>query len=80
MGRGNLILYFKNAENTEVCGDAGLPYRDEAELADRIRQALERSEHDRTRYPGNAAARARERYDWYAGTTQYEALPGGLRE
>ncbi len=36
MGRGNLVLYLENPENTEVCGDAGLPYQDEAGLTARI--------------------------------------------
>ena len=32
MGRGNLVLYLDTPENTEVCGDAGLPWHDEAGL------------------------------------------------
>src|SRR5207248_6270531 len=41
MGRGDLVIYFETPENIEVCGDAGLPYRDEAGLTCRIRQALD---------------------------------------
>jgi glycosyltransferase involved in cell wall biosynthesis len=74
MGRGNLVLYFETPENTEVCGDTGLPWRDDAGLTARIREALDMSEPDRERFRARAAARARERYDWDAVTTKYENL------
>jgi glycosyltransferase involved in cell wall biosynthesis len=80
MGRGNLVIYLENAENTEVCGDAGLPYRDEAGLIARIRETLEMSEREREEFRGKAARRAAERYNWDAVTTQYEALLKSLRE
>jgi glycosyltransferase involved in cell wall biosynthesis len=74
MGRANLVLYFETPENTEVCGDAGLSYRDEAGLSARIVEALAMGEPDRDRLRAKAAQRARERYDWDAVTTQYESL------
>jgi glycosyltransferase involved in cell wall biosynthesis len=74
MGRGNLVLYLETPENSEVCGDAGLAYRDEAGLAARIEEALEMSEDDRDRLRKKAAERAYERYNWEAVTTQYESL------
>lgn len=74
MGRGNLVLYFETPENTEVCGDAGLAYRDQAGLTARIRESLEMSESNRDLLRTKAAQRARERYDWEAVTTQYENL------
>ena len=80
MGRGNLVLYLETPENTEVCGDAGLPYRDEAGLAARIGQTLEMTESERVCYREKAATRARERYNWDSVTTQYETLLKGLRE
>lgn len=80
MGRGNLVLYFENAENAEVCGDAGLSWRDDAELTARLRQTLEMSEFDRNAYRERASRRARERYDWEAVTTQYETLLESLRK
>jgi glycosyltransferase involved in cell wall biosynthesis len=80
MGRGNLVIYLENPENTEVCGDAGLPYRDEAGLITRIRQALEMSERERADLREKAARRAGEKYNWDAVTTQYEALLKSLRE
>ena len=59
MGRGNLVLYFETPENAEACGDTGLPYRDDAGLTARIREALDMSEPDRERFrlgawPGRA--------------------------
>jgi glycosyltransferase involved in cell wall biosynthesis len=80
MGRGNLVLYFETPENTEVCGDAGLPYRDAAGLAARIGQTLEMTEAERVCYREKATGRARERYNWDSVTTQYETLLKGLRE
>jgi glycosyltransferase involved in cell wall biosynthesis len=79
MGRGNLILYLETPENSEVCGNTGLPYRDEAGLTARIRQALGMTDAERSVYHQRAAKRARERYDWESVTTQYEALLEGLR-
>ena len=74
MGRGNVVLYFETPENTEVCGDTGLPYRDEAELTARIIETLNMSERDRDRLREKAAQRAWERYDWNVVTGQYEDL------
>jgi glycosyltransferase involved in cell wall biosynthesis len=80
MGRGNLVIYLETPENLEVCGDAGLSYRDDAGLVARIRQALEMSERDRMQYRVKAAQRVRERYSWETVTTQYEALLTSLRK
>jgi glycosyltransferase involved in cell wall biosynthesis len=74
MGRGNLVLYLETPENAEVCGDSGLPYRDEAGLTARIMEALHMSEPDCHRLRARAAQRARERYDWSVVTKQYEDL------
>ena len=68
------MLYLDTPENAEVCGDAGLPYREEVELTARIVETLHMSEADRDSLRARAAARARERYDWDAVTTQYENL------
>jgi hypothetical protein len=75
-----MVLYLETPENTEVCGDAGLPYRDEAGLAARIGQTLGMTESERVCYREKAATRARERYNWDSVTTQYETLLKGLRE
>jgi glycosyltransferase involved in cell wall biosynthesis len=80
MGRGCLVLYLDTTENTEVCGDAGLPYHTEAELTARMRETIAMSEAERERYRAKAMARVREKYDWDAVTTQYETLFNRLRK
>ncbi|HEX4135444.1 MAG TPA: DUF1972 domain-containing protein [Bryobacteraceae bacterium] len=74
MGRGNLVLYFETPENAEVCGDAGLPFRDDAGLIARIAEVLGMSDSESESLRARASARAREQYDWNAVTTQYEKL------
>jgi glycosyltransferase involved in cell wall biosynthesis len=78
MGRGALVLYLDTPENREACGDAGLPYTDQAGLAARMREAISMSEADREQYRARALQRVRELYDWDAVTTQYENLLLGL--
>lgn len=78
MGRGNVVLYLETPENAEVCGDSGLPYRDEAGLTARITETLNMSERDRERLRAKAAQRACERYNWNAVTKQYEDLLADL--
>jgi glycosyltransferase involved in cell wall biosynthesis len=78
MGRGNLVLYFDTPENREVCGDAGLSYRDDAGLTARIKETLDMTEPEREALREKAARRARERYDWEAVATQYEKLLASL--
>ena len=78
MGRGALVLYLDTTENAEVCGDAGLPYSDEAGLVARIREVLQMPEAERNVYRRRAIQRVRERYDWEAVTRQYEQLLAGL--
>jgi glycosyltransferase involved in cell wall biosynthesis len=80
MGRGNVVLYLDTPENTEVCGDAGLPWRDEEDLTERIRETLAMSETERERLRAKAVQRVRERYNWDAATAQYEALFESLRK
>ncbi len=80
MGRGALVLYLDTEENREVCGDAGLPYSDQAELTARMRETIAMSEAEREQYRARAARRVRERYDWDAVTTQYENLLLALRK
>lgn len=80
MGRGAFVLYFETPENIEVCGDAGLPYRDESELSRRIRETLEMSESERDLYRCRAMKRVRERYSWDAVTSRYESLLMSLRK
>lgn len=80
MGRGDIVLYLDTPENTEVCGDAGLAWRNEAELTARIHEALTMSEFERERLRARAVQRVRERYNWDAVTMQYERLLESLRK
>ena len=78
MGRGNLVIYLATPENTEVCGDTGLSYQDEAGLKARIEQVVTMSEPARDRLRAAAALRVRQRYNWNAVTDAYEKLLTGL--
>ena len=80
MGRGALVLYLDTPENSEVCGDAGLPYTDRAGLTARMREAIAMSELERDRFRARALQRVREKFDWDVVTTQYENLLLGLRK
>ncbi len=40
MGRGALVIYRNTPENAEVCGNAAVPFNDEAELTARMREVL----------------------------------------
>lgn len=74
MGRGALVLYLMTAENHEVAGGAGIPYRDEEELSVLLCRVLAMSEAQRAAYREAAVQRVREHYSWDAVTTQYERL------
>ena len=74
MGLGALVLYRNTPENAEVCGDCGLRFDTEAELAEKIRFTLAMEETDRAQYRLRALGRVRERYSWAAVTSQYERL------
>ncbi len=80
MGRGDLVLYLDTPENTEVCGDAGLPWKTEEELTARIQETLTMSESERERLRARAVQRVRERYNWDVVTAQYEKLFESLRK
>ncbi len=80
MGRGALVLYLDTTENREVCGDAGLPYTDQAGLTARMREAIAMTEPEREHYRSLALQRVRQRYNWDAVTTQYENLLMDLRK
>ena len=74
MGRGALVIYRSVEENVEVCGDAGLPFDDEASLVAAIRTTLAMPETERNEYRRRARQRVRERYCWDVVTSQYEEL------
>ena len=74
MGRGALVLYRDTPENSEVCGNAGIPFEDGDGLLRAMQMVLCMPEQERQRYRERARERVRERYDWEAVTTQYEQL------
>ena len=80
MARGALVLYLDTTENREVCGEAGIPYLNQNELAARMMDVLRMSDAERQAYRDRALAGLRERYDWDAVTSQYESLLTGLRK
>ena len=73
MGRGALVLYRNTPENAEVAGDAGIPF-EPAELAGKIRAALDMPEEQRETLRTRALERVRQRYSWDAVTDAYEKL------
>ncbi len=73
MGRGALVLYRKTAENTEVVGDAGIPF-EEHDLAEKVELALSMSGGERDELRCKAEQRVREHYSWDAVTDAYERL------
>lgn len=74
MGRGALVLYLMTDENHEVAGGVGIPFRDEEQLAARMREALAMDPERRRQYGDAALRRVMERYSWDAVTSQYERL------
>ena len=77
MGRGNLVLYRDTPENSEVAGDAGVPFTP-GELAQKMQWLLDMSEADREALRRKAAERATALYSWDAVTDAYERLLRGL--
>jgi glycosyltransferase involved in cell wall biosynthesis len=73
MGRGALVLYLENPENTEVAGGAGLPFQAN-NLTDVLRHALALPPAERQAWQEKAVTRVRERYSWEAVTSEYEKL------
>jgi glycosyltransferase involved in cell wall biosynthesis len=75
MGAGCLVLVNETAENREVVGEAGFlyPFNDVGSLAQLIRQVSSRPE-DYGPYREQAQQRVRDRYNWEAVVTQYEAI------
>ena len=73
MGRGALTLYLDNAENAEVAGAAGLPFKRDT-LTQVLERVLEMPEVEREAYRVKAQERVRTRYSWDAVTDAYEKL------
>ena len=77
MGRGALVLYRNTPENSEVSGDAGIPF-EPAELEAKLKMVLALTEAERDQYRARAIERVRQRYSWDAVTDAYAKLLGRL--
>lgn len=73
MGYGNCVLTLATPENLEVVGDAGVPYSDEFDLAEKLQRILRDGSLVHA-YRHRAQARIRSHYDWDRVVDQYELL------
>src|SRR3979409_1572706 len=73
MGYGNCVLTLATPENIEVVGDAGIPYADEFDLAEKLQRVLRDGSLVQS-YRNRAQARGQEVYDWDYVVDRYEDL------
>jgi glycosyltransferase involved in cell wall biosynthesis len=73
MGYGNCVLTLATPENIEVVGDAGVPYIDEFDLAEKLQRVLRDGSLVQA-YRNRAQLRIRTHYDWETVVDQYEQL------
>src|SRR6185295_13904835 len=73
MGYGNCVLTLATPENIEVVGEAGIPYIDEFDLAEKLQRALRDGSLVHA-YRHRAQQRVQTHYDWDQVVDQYELL------
>ena len=73
MGYGNCVLTLATPENMEVVGDAGVPYIDEFDLAEKLKRILRDGSLVQA-YRNRAQQRIQKHYDWETVVDQYEQL------
>src|SRR5688500_16693246 len=73
MGYGNCVLTLATPENIEVVGDAGVPYVDEFDLAEKLQRVLRDGSLVQA-YRHRAQLRIRTHYDWENVVDEYERL------
>lgn len=73
MGYGNCVLTLATPENIEVVGEAGVPYIDEFDLAEKLQRVLRDGSLVQA-YRNRAQLRIRTHYDWETVVDQYERL------
>src|SRR5918911_4450532 len=73
MGYGNCVLTLATPENIEVVGDAGVPYIDEYDLAEKLKRVLRDGSLVQA-YRNRAQQRIKKHYDWETVVDQYEQL------
>jgi glycosyltransferase involved in cell wall biosynthesis len=73
MGYGNCVLTLATPENIEVVGEAGVPYIDEYDLAEKLKRILRDGSLVQA-YRNRAQQRIKKHYDWETVVDQYEQL------
>jgi len=73
MGYGNCVLTLATPENIEVVGEAGVPYIDEFDLAEKLKRVLRDGSLVQA-YRNRAQQRIKKHYDWETVVDQYEQL------
>jgi len=73
MGYGNCVLTLATPENMEVVGEAGVPYIDEFDLAEKLKRVLRDGSLVQA-YRNRAQQRIQKHYDWETVVDQYEQL------
>lgn len=73
MGYGNCVLTLATPENIEAVGEAGIPYADEFDLAEKLQRVLRDGSLVQS-YRNRAQARVQQHYDWDRVVDQYEKL------
>jgi glycosyltransferase involved in cell wall biosynthesis len=73
MGYGNCVLTLATPENIEAVGDAGIPYADELDLAEKLQRVLRDGSLVQS-YRNRAQIRVQRHYDWDRVVDQYERL------
>ncbi len=73
MGYGNCVLTLATPENIEAVGDAGIPYADEFDLAEKLQHVLRDGSLVQS-YRNRAQIRVQRYYDWDRVVDQYEKL------
>jgi len=73
MGYGNCVLTLATPENIEVVGEAGVPYIDEFDLAEKLQRVLRDGSLVQA-YRNRAQQRIQRHYDWESVVDQYEQL------
>jgi len=73
MGYGNCVLTLATPENLEVVGEAGVPYTDEFDLAEKLQRVLRDGSLVQA-YRNRAQQRVQSQYDWNGVVDNYEQL------
>jgi glycosyltransferase involved in cell wall biosynthesis len=73
MGYGNCVLTLATPENLEVVAEAGVPYVDEFDLAEKLQRVLRDGSLVQA-YRNRAQQRVQAHYDWETVVDQYENL------